>query len=153
MPGVPGASSSGTWSQPPRPITIVSSSPRALLADAAVADVNDAVGDRRGRGVVAHDERRGALFPRELGEEIEHVLRRRLVELARRLVRHKKRRRRREGGTERDPLLLATRELAGPGVGAVEKIDPLEQLARPAGATRAPGRLEGRAGGRRAPRR
>ena len=42
---------------------------RALLADTAVADVDDAVGDRRRAGVVADDERRHAFLARELGEE------------------------------------------------------------------------------------
>ena len=59
------------------------------------------------------------------------MLRGRLVELARRLVRDEQRRRVGEGGAERDPLLLTTGELAGTGVRPVEKPDPLEQLACP----------------------
>src|SRR4029078_1583999 len=44
---------------------------KALLADPAVADVHDAVGDRRGRGVVAHDERRGGLVTGQVGKQSE----------------------------------------------------------------------------------
>ena len=145
--------SSGTRSQPPRPITTVSSSPRPLLADSAVADVDDAVGDRRRGGIVADDERGGALLARERGEQVEDGPRAVLVELARRLVGDEQRRRGRERGAERDPLLLAARELAGSRVRAVEEADPLEQLARARVSLAPSGRRGGRAGARRAPRR
>ena len=57
-----------------------------LVADAPVADVDDAVGPlRRGR-VVADDERRPALLARQLGDQVEHLARGRRVELAGRLV-------------------------------------------------------------------
>jgi hypothetical protein len=84
-----------------------------LLPDPAVADVDDAVPDLRGRRVVADDERGGALVARQVAEQVEHAARRRLVELTGRLVRDEERRRVRHRGAERDPLLLTARELAG----------------------------------------
>ena len=54
--------SCGSRSQPPRPTTIVSPRPaHRLLADAAVADVDEAVGDRGRGGVVADDHDGAAL--------------------------------------------------------------------------------------------
>ena len=102
----------------------------ALLADAAVADVDDAVGDLGRARVVADDEGRHALLARELREERVDGRGAELVELAGRLVGDQEPGPVREGRAERDPLLLAARELAGVRIGAIAQADPLEQLVR-----------------------
>ena len=58
----------------------------------------------------------------------------------------------RERGAEGDPLLLAAGELARARVGAVEQVDPLEQLPRAAGALRAGDAAKAERQARRAPR-
>ena len=100
----------------------------ALLADATVPDVDDAVGDLRGDGIVAHDDRRGTLLGYELGQEREHLAGGVRVEVARGLVGDEELRAIGQRGAERDALLLSARELGRPGVGAVEQPDALEQL-------------------------
>ena len=124
---------------------------RPLLADATVADVDDPVGDLGRRRVVADEKRRRSVLRDELGEEREHLARRLLVEVAGRLVRDEELRPVRERGAERDPLLLAARELARQRIGAIEEADPLEQLARARRAASAGTSRRGRAGARRAP--
>ena len=119
--------SSGTRIQPPRPITTAAPVPAPFLADTAVADVDDAVGDRGRARVVTDDERRHSLLPCELGEEVVDGRRVQLVELAGRLVRDQEARPVGERGAQRDPLLLAAGQLAGMGVCPVEQADPLEQ--------------------------
>ncbi len=124
--------SSGTRSQPPRPITIVSSPPVALLADPPVADVHDAVGDRRRGGIVADDERSGAFLARQRGEEVEDGPRacpRRAPPSARprrAAPASARARRRARSAAARRPRARRAR------VRPVEELDPLEQLTRPA---------------------
>ena len=122
------SASSGTRIQPPRPITTAAHR-RALLADAAVADVDDAVGDLGRARIVADDERRHSLLPRELGEELVDDRRVRVVELAGRLVGDQEPRPVGERSAQRDALLLAAGQLAGMSVRAVAQTDALEQLA------------------------
>ena len=102
---------------------------RPLLTDAAVADVDDPVGDLRRRRVVTHEDRRRSDLPDELGQEREDVACSLLVEVAGRLVRDEELRLVRQRGAERDALLLASRELAREGVGTIEQPDPLQELA------------------------
>ena len=102
-----------------------------LVGDAAVADVDDAVGPLGRSGVVADDEGRAVRLADELGDQRQHLARGRRVELAGRLVGDQERRPARERRAERDPLLLAARELARMRVAAVAEADALEQLVGP----------------------
>ncbi len=102
----------------------------ALVGDAAVADVDDAIGPLGRGGVVADDEGGAARLAHELGDQREHVARGRRVELARRLVGDQERGPARERRAQRDPLLLAAGELARMRVAAVAEPDALEQLVR-----------------------
>ena len=124
-----------------------------LLADAAVADVDHAVGDRGRAGVVADDERSDAFLARELGEERVDGCGAELVELARRLVGDQEPRPVGERRAERDALLLAARQLTGVRVRAVAQADALEELVRPGEALLLRNAPAGRAGQRRAARR
>ena len=64
----------------------------------------------------------------ELGDQLEHLAGGRGVELTRRLVGDQQPGPVGDRGTERDPLLLATRELARMRAAALAEPDPLEQL-------------------------
>ena len=146
------SASSGIRSQPPRPITTAAPVAAALLADAAVADVDDPVGDRRRARVVADDERRHALLAGELGEEVVDGRGARLVELARRLVGDQQARPVGERGAERDPLLLAAGELAAAARPARSRRPTRSsRLVRAREALRARGRPGARAAPRSAP--
>jgi len=81
---------------------------------------------------MADDERRRALVPREPRQEVEHPARRRLVELAGRLVCDDEGGRVRDRGAERDSLLFAPRELGWAGARPLEHADALEKLPRAA---------------------
>ena len=107
-----------------------------LVRDAPVADVDDAVGALGGSRVVADDERGAVRLAHELGDQREHLARRRGVELARRLVGDQERRPARERRAERDPLLLAAGELARMSAAAVAEADALQQLVGPRVASR-----------------
>ena len=100
----------------------------AFLDHAPVADVDQAVGDRRRRLVVADDERRRPLLARELADQPVDDLRILGIELARRLVGQQQPRTVGEGRAQCDALLLAARERAGMGLEPVAEPDPLEQL-------------------------
>ncbi len=113
-----------------------------LLADAAVADVDDPVGDRRRAWVVTDDERRDTLLPGELCEERVDGCGAHLVELAGGLVRNQQARPVRQRGAEGDPLLLATGELAREGTSPVAQADSLEQAVSARETLRLPGALE-----------
>ncbi len=108
---------------------------RGLLAHAAVADADDAIGDRRGLRVVADEHGRRAGVAGELGDRLVDEPGVRGVELAGRLVGQQEPRPVRERGADRHALLLAARELARARARPVEEPHPLEQLARP-GASR-----------------
>ena len=84
----------------------------ALLAHAAVAYVDDAIGDPTGGRVVADDQRRRAGVVRELAQQVEHAVRGRLVELTGWLVGNEQRGAVHERGAEGDPLLLTAGQLA-----------------------------------------
>ena len=84
----------------------------ALLADPAVAHMDDAVGDLAGGRVMADDQRRRAGVSRELAKQVEHAARGHLVELAGGLVGDEQRGSVHERGAEGDPLLLAAGQLA-----------------------------------------
>ena len=92
----------------------------ALLADAPVADVDDPVCDARRRRVVADDHCRGAVLGDELREKRQDDASRLRVEIAGRLVGDHEPRAMRQRRTDRDPLLLASRELGRAGVRAIE---------------------------------
>ena len=85
---------------------------RGLGADAPVADVDDAIRDRRGLRIVADDDRRQPLLARELADQRVRAARVRRVELAGRLVGDQQPRPVRDRSGERNALLLATGELA-----------------------------------------
>ena len=77
---------------------------------------------------MADDEGRAAGLANELGDQREHLTGRHRVQLAGRLVGDQERRLARERGAERDPLLLAARELTGMCVAPSPEPDPFEQL-------------------------
>ena len=85
---------------------------RRLLADPAVADADDAVGDPRRGGIVADEDGGAALVARELADQVVEQRGALGVELARRLVGEEEPRPVRERGADGDALLLAARELA-----------------------------------------
>src|SRR3954471_13232293 len=99
-----------------------------LLAHAPVADVNEAVGDPRRGGVVADDHDRAVLRSGQLGDRVVDEARARLVELAGRLVREQQPRPVRKRRAERDPLLLAARELPRPRAELVAEADAPQQV-------------------------
>src|SRR5581483_4660165 len=98
-----------------------------LDADAPVADLHDAVGDRGGAGVVADEDRRRADFARELADQRVDLRRVRCIELAGRLVGDEEARGVCERGADGDALLLAARELARQRVRPAGEPHPLEQ--------------------------
>ena len=100
-----------------------------FLAHAPVAQVDDPVGDARRLRIVAHDHRGRPLLGDELVEDRVHTCGRGSVELAGGLVGDEQPRAVRERGAQRDPLLLAARELPRSCGSTVEQSDPLEQLA------------------------
>src|SRR5206468_5638914 len=102
--------------------------PGLLGADAAVADVDDAVGNRRRARIVADDDRGRALSSGELADQLvddRGVLR---VELAGRLVREQELRAMCQCRAERDPLLLAAGELVRIGAGPVREPDLAQEV-------------------------
>ena len=101
-----------------------------LLGDSAVADTHDAVGDVRRLRVVAHEHRRTAVLAHELGQQLVDAAGGGTVELAGRLVGQEHLRPVRERGAERDPLLLAARQLARLSVSLLGEPDPVEQFVR-----------------------
>jgi hypothetical protein len=81
-----------------------------FLAYASVADVDEAVGDRRRSGVVADDHDRTALPRRELADRLVDEARVPLVQLSGRLVGEEEPRPVGKRCAESDALLLAARE-------------------------------------------
>ena len=106
----------------------VGSSSDTLVADSAVADVDDPVRAVCRSGIVADDERRASLLAGQLGDQVEYFACGGRVELTRRLVGDQQVRAACERSTERDALLLAARELAGMRVAAAGQADPRKQL-------------------------
>ena len=102
----------------------------ALLDDPAVADVDEPVGDRGRRLVVADDDGRRALLAGELGDQAVDGVGVVRVQLAGGLVGEQQVGPVRERGAERDPLLLAAGEARGPVVEPVAEADSLEQPRR-----------------------
>ena len=102
-----------------------------LVGDATVADVDDAVGPLGRSRVVADDECGAIRFAYELGDQREHLACRDGVELSGRLVGDQERWPAGERRAERDPLLLAARELTWMRVAPVAEADALEQLVCP----------------------
>ena len=92
-------------------LLVVPGLPRRLGADAAVAHVDDAVGDRRRLGVVRHDHRRRAGVACKVADHVVDALRVFRIELARRLVGDEEPRPVYERGAQRDALLLSAGEL------------------------------------------
>ena len=107
-------------------LLVVPGLPRGLRADAAVADVDDAVGDRRRLGVVRDDHRRRTRVAREVADRVVDALRVHGVELARRLVGDEEPRPVRQRRAERDALLLSPRQLVGTRVALVREVDALQ---------------------------
>jgi hypothetical protein len=100
----------------------------ALVADAAVADVDDTVRAIRGRRIVADDECGASLLACQLRDQVEHLACCRRVELTRRLVCDQQVRTARKCRADRDALLLAAGELARMRIAAVPQADPGEEL-------------------------
>jgi hypothetical protein len=101
-----------------------------FLADTPVTNANGPVGDRSGLDVVADDDGRTPLLTSELADQLVDEGRADGVELAGRLVGEQEHGAVRERGAHRDPLLLATRELARASRALVAEADPLEKLVR-----------------------
>ena len=102
----------------------------ALVADPAVADVDDAVGAVRRSGIVADHECRASLLAGQLGDQVQHLARGGRIELPCRLVRDQQVWAARERSAQRDPLLLAPGELTRMRVAAAGQTHPGEQLVR-----------------------
>ena len=99
---------------------------RPELDESAPVHDRDAVGERRDHGeVVAHVDRRDAVRRAQVADGLEHVRLRRDVEARRRLVEHDHARPVGERHRERNPLLLAARELVR--VAAQEDVVAREQ--------------------------
>ena len=93
------------------PAAAVDDGAPVLGADAAVADLHDAVGDGGGARIVADEHGRRAELARERADQLVDLRRVRGVELAGRLVGDEELRPVRERRADRDALLLAAREL------------------------------------------
>ena len=106
-----------------------SASTGGIALDAAVAEDDRSIDDRRDVALVGddHDRRAGE---REFGEERQDRLGRSRVEIARRLVGDKKRRVVRQGARDRGTLLLAARESGRKLVGLIGDADAAEELER-----------------------
>ena len=101
-----------------------------VAQDLAVAERDDAPGELRDVGLV-RDEDDGLPLVVQGLEDRHDLLRRPRVEVARRLVREEDRRLVHEAPRDRDPLLLAARELGRRVVPAVREADALEAPQRP----------------------
>ena len=104
--------------------------------------MNEPVGDRGRRLVVADDDGRRALLAGELGDQAVDGVGVLGVQLAGGLVCEQQVRPVRERGAERDPLLLAAGEARGPVVEPVAQADPLQQPRRRGARFRAAGTVE-----------
>ena len=103
---------------------------RPLLEDHAVVDEHDPVGDLAGEpDLVGDDDERGA-EPGQLADDVEHLSDQLGVEGGGRLVEQQHLRLQRECPRDRHPLLLATGQLAGVGVGLVGETHLLQQSER-----------------------
>ena len=99
-----------------------------LAAGSAVADRHRAGHVLGDEGIVRHDDDGRPELTVHVPEQLEHLRRRRAVELARRLVSEDERRPVRQGNRDRDALLLATGQAIRPVVGAIGEPDEIEQL-------------------------
>src|SRR5205807_6352380 len=101
---------------------------RGLFADATIANADDAVGDRCGLGVVAHDHRGAPLCTDQLADRDVDELRVRGVELSGWLVCEEQPWPVRDRCRDGDPLLLAARKLARMRISLFRQADSLEQF-------------------------
>jgi hypothetical protein len=97
--------------------------------EAAVAELNDDVGDVEQERVVRGHDRRDALAPDELAYELHDLERVGRIELCSRLVRDQKLGAVGERPADGHPLLLASRELVGPVAGPPGEAHEVEKLA------------------------
>src|SRR5258708_2798261 len=100
-----------------------------LLLEMAVADHEDTIGVRRGPRVVGHEDDGLATLLARPPEGIEELAAVGVVEVARWLVREEDRRPRDEGAGDRDPLLLAGRELVRAMALLAGQLDEVDDLA------------------------
>ena len=114
--------------------------------------MDDPVGDPLDQLVVGDDEAGRALGPDEVAQDAQDLLGGRAIELAGRLVGEQQRRPGGQGHRERDPLLLAARQLVAERAAAIRQADPLEQLVDASASLGRPARRAGPAAGR-SPRR
>ena len=96
--------------------------------DVAVAELQDAVGDRRERLVVGDEHDRRPCFPVDLAQHFEHELAGAEVEVAGRLVAEDQLRRLGKRASHGDALLLAAGELGGEVAGPLGESDLGEEL-------------------------
>src|ERR1035437_591091 len=99
-----------------------------LVADAAVADDQDAVGVGGGARVVGHEHDRLAHHVTGAPQLVEDLAPGRIVEIARRFVGKQDRGLPQQGAGQGDALLLARRELIGVVALPPQKVDQLENL-------------------------
>ena len=101
---------------------------RPSAHEAPVEQLDDPVGDLEHHRVVGRDDRRDALGPDDVPDEQHDPLPGLRVELAGRLVGEQQPRPVRERPGDRDPLLLAARELVRPVLRPLAEADELQQL-------------------------
>jgi hypothetical protein len=100
---------------------------RDLPGQPAVAQEDDALRYRCGPRVMGDDDHRLALGAIQVAQEPEHLRARARVQVARRLVGQDELGIGEERPGDRDPLLLASRELRRQVIGAVRQPDPVQQ--------------------------
>ena len=123
------------------------------LDELAVEELDDAVGDVEHHRVVGRDDRGHALGPDDGPDEQHDPLAGLRVELAGRLVREQEPRPVGQRPRDRDPLLLAARQLVRPVARPLGEPDELQQLGDPARRARAGPRRRAGAAPRRSRRR
>ena len=99
------------------------------VADAAVADDEDAVGVGRGARVVGHEDDGLAALVAGPPQRVEELVAGRVVEVAGRLVGEQERRPGDERAGDGDALLLAGRQLVGLVVLLAGQVDQLDDVA------------------------
>ena len=104
-----------------------------LVADPAVADHENPIGVRGGLRVVGHEDDRLVALDARPPERLEDLGAGRVVEVAGRLVGEEERRARHERAGDRDPLLLAGRQLVGLVVLLPGQVDERDDVPDPIG--------------------